>query len=79
MISLQTAPPLHEKLLTPYDTALLNFGFIFTSDIGLTLYGSFEDSNVSSDPLQQFLFPTAFKEPIQRLADLLLLPGSDRG
>ena len=22
MISLQTAPPLHEKLLTPYDTAL---------------------------------------------------------
>ena len=24
MISLQTAPPLHEKLLTPYDTAVLS-------------------------------------------------------
>ena len=43
------------------------------------LYVRVEDSNVNSGPLQQFLLLSAFKKLIQRLADLLLLPGSDRG
>jgi len=36
MISLQTAPPLHEKLLTPYDTAddaIFSRVYVFTRDM----------------------------------------------